>query len=133
MHWLRKIRKFNVKIEAVLEEELIVHQPIEIEAIQKKPLIRNKVAHAHYQKVELHAHTQHSDAVHSTTELINEAIKQNINWLAITDHNTLSAFDEISMKDQSIQLIKGLEMTTLHGHFLTLGYQNQQPVDWTFY
>ena len=79
----------------------------------------------------MHAHTIHSDALHTTAELIDEAKKQKIDWLAITDHNTLSAFDEISMESQSIRLLKGLEMTTFHGHFLTLGYQDQQPIDWT--
>lgn len=125
--------EINCTIYAVHKEELVVQQPISITEIKKEPLERgrNKNVLSHYQKVELHSHTQHSDARHTTTELINEAIKQKIDWLAITDHNTISAFDEISPEDHPIQFIKGLEMTTLHGHFLTLGYQNQKPMDWT--
>lgn len=120
-------------IEAVHEEESMVHPPIQILEMKKLPLNRerNKDVPLHFQKVELHSHTHHSDAVHTTTELINEAMKQEINWLAITDHNTLSAFDEVSGIQHSIPLIKGMEMTTFFGHFLTLGYQNQRPMDWT--
>lgn len=126
-----ELTQIDCTIQALHEEELNVHQPIAIEDISKKSLERNKMDYRHFQKVELHSHTQHSDAIHTTSELVNEAIKQNIDWLAITDHNTLSAFNELATENKSIKLIKGLEMTTLHGHFLTLGYQDQKPIDWT--
>jgi hypothetical protein len=125
--------EINCTIQAIHKGDRIASQPIEIADIKKERLKRERTvaAPARYQKVELHSHTQHSDARHTTTELITEAVKMNIDWLAITDHNTLSAFDEIVPGSYPIQFIKGLEMTTLHGHFLTLGYQNMRPVDWT--
>ncbi|KGX85866.1 histidinol phosphatase [Pontibacillus litoralis JSM 072002] len=84
-----------------------------------------------FHKVELHSHTIHSDAVHTTEELLQSAKDKELDWLAITDHNTISAFEDIDGK-ATVNLIKGVEMTTLFGHFLTLGYQsNQQPMDWT--
>lgn len=125
--------EIHCTIHAIHKEATVVQQPIQIADIKKERLKRERERkhHSHYHKVELHSHTVHSDASHTTTELITEAIKQNIGWLAITDHNTISAFDDISTGNQPLKLIKGLEMTTLHGHFLTLGYQDQSPIDWT--
>ena len=45
-------------------------------------------------RMELHSHTVHSDASQTTEELMTQAEKENINLLAITDHNTISAFLE---------------------------------------
>lgn len=125
--------EIHCMIQAVHKDEIVVEQPINIANIQKARLNRDRdrPIHSRYHKVELHSHTEHSDARHSAAELITDAVKQEIDWLAITDHNTISVFDEIEAGDHSIQFIKGLEMTTLHGHFLTLGYQQQTPIDWT--
>ncbi len=120
-------------IEAIHSEERTSWQPIELAEVKKEKLNREKHTwqNTYFHKIELHSHTLHSDARQSANELIEEAVKRNFDWLAITDHNTLSAFDEINPDDYPIQFIKGLEMTTLHGHFLTLGYGDQKPVDWT--
>ncbi|MFZ7946232.1 CehA/McbA family metallohydrolase [Neobacillus sp. 19] len=125
--------EIHCTIDAIHKEERSTTQPIEIAAIKKERFKRERYLNAQtcYKKVELHTHTHHSDARHTTEELINDAIKQKIDWLAITDHNTISAFDKISPENYPLQFIKGLEMTTLHGHFLTLGYQDKPPMDWT--
>ncbi|GHH97786.1 CehA/McbA family metallohydrolase [Neobacillus kokaensis] len=123
----------NCTIQAVHKEAVNAQQPIEIATTKKERLKRERELYVptQFQKVELHTHTQHSDARHTTEELIKEAIKLKLDWLAITDHNSISAFDEVKQAEHAIRFIKGLEMTTLHGHFLTLGYKDQQPIDWT--
>lgn len=118
-------------ITAKHEEEKTPVLPIQFNHLEKKPMKRNPLTNIHTYKVELHTHTDHSDAFQTSEELIEEAIKQKIDWLAITDHNTLSVFDDEKIEQRNIQLLKGLEMTTFFGHFLTIGYEEQDPVDWT--
>ncbi|WP_052127281.1 CehA/McbA family metallohydrolase [Pontibacillus litoralis] len=123
----------HCRIYAFHKEAVKVQQPIQIEQVEKQKLTREQIDSKwmKFHKVELHSHTIHSDAVHTTEELLQSAKDKELDWLAITDHNTISAFEDIDGK-ATVNLIKGVEMTTLFGHFLTLGYQsNQQPMDWT--
>ena len=84
-------------------------------------------------KTELHAHTIHSDAQQTTQELIDQAVKEGIAWLAISDHNTITAIEEANrlVEDQPIQVIPGLEFTTFYGHFLMHGAPRYLFRNWT--
>lgn len=83
-----------------------------------------------FQRVELHSHSHHSDGTYSPNELLKRAKNKDIRWLAITDHNTYSAFP-VKNIPAGIGLIYGVELTTFFGHFLVLGSQKPFVVDWT--
>ena len=67
-------------------------------------------------KIDLHTHTKFSDGTYELKELLAEADRQNINVIAITDHDTVKAFeylDKISHKYR-VKVIKGIELTTVY-------------------
>ncbi len=64
--------------------------------------------------IDLHAHTNHSDGKDTPTELVQNAAKAGVEVLAITDHDTVSGWDEAISAAQSvgIGLIPGIEVST---------------------
>ena len=86
--------------------------------------------------IELHSHTTHSDASQSTRELLEAASEQELDWLAITDHNTISAVYEAKeiVEDRnglSVNVLAGIEYTTFYGHFLVHGPLDKIQKNWT--
>jgi hypothetical protein len=71
---------------------------------------------------DLHVHSHHSDGKHSVSELVDKALEQNLDYIAVTDHSTLSQFYEIErIKNPPVLLIPGVEVTTYHGHLSVWG------------
>ncbi|HEY7432546.1 MAG TPA: CehA/McbA family metallohydrolase [Streptosporangiaceae bacterium] len=72
---------------------------------------------------DLHTHTVHSDGVLTVFELAHLAARQGLDFLAITDHNTVSHFAELPAASAryGITLIPGQEVTTAGGHAGALG------------
>ncbi len=64
--------------------------------------------------IDLHAHTNHSDGTDSASELVENASKSGVTVLAITDHDTVSGWDEAIQKAQSlgVGLVPGIEVST---------------------
>jgi predicted metal-dependent phosphoesterase TrpH len=64
--------------------------------------------------IDLHAHTNHSDGKDTPTELVQNAARVGIKILAITDHDTVSGWDEAITAAQShgLGLIPGIEVST---------------------
>lgn len=71
--------------------------------------------------VELHSHTNHSDATFTVDELLASAEKRTIDVLGITDHNTMTSYDIAKQSNRNLLIIPGIEYTTFYGHFLCLG------------
>ena len=68
-------------------------------------------------KGDLHAHTCHSDGVKSIDELVRESEKMGLDFLALTDHNTVSqSLDIAKPRLSDVLLIPGEEVTTYYGH-----------------
>lgn len=66
---------------------------------------------------DFHSHTVHSDGLNTIDEYAIAAPRAGLDFLAITDHNTVSHFDEIVRRpDGSFLLIPGEEVTTFWGH-----------------
>lgn len=67
-------------------------------------------------KIDLHSHTYYSDGVLSPAELVNRAVTQKVDVLAITDHDTVLGLTEaqqiIEEQQLPIQLIAGVEIST---------------------
>ena len=66
--------------------------------------------------LELHCHTTCSDGTLTPSELVQAAVKAGICALAITDHDTLSGWDEAfaSAKPYNLEIIPGVELSTVH-------------------
>lgn len=64
--------------------------------------------------IDLHAHTNHSDGKDTPTELVQNAAKAGVEVLAITDHDTVSGWDEAISTAQNVGLglIPGIEVST---------------------
>ena len=65
--------------------------------------------------IDLHIHTTCSDGVLTPFEVINEAYKNNVKIISITDHDNLNAYSEELInyaKEKDIKLITGIEIST---------------------
>lgn len=67
-------------------------------------------------KIDLHSHTFCSDGILSPQDLVERAVAQKINVLAITDHDTVAglaiAAEHIASQQLPLQLIDGVEIST---------------------
>ncbi len=72
---------------------------------------------------DLHSHTVHSDGALTVPELACLAAERGLDFLAVTDHNTVSHHAELpgAARRYAITLIPGQEVTTAHGHAGVLG------------
>ena len=72
---------------------------------------------------DLHAHTVHSDGALTVPELACRAVGRGLDFLAVTDHNTVSQHAELGAASAryGITLLAGQEVTTDAGHAGVLG------------
>jgi hypothetical protein len=72
---------------------------------------------------DLHAHTVHSDGALSVDELASLAVARGLDFVAVTDHNTVShhAALPIASARYGVTLVPGQEVTTARGHAGVLG------------
>jgi hypothetical protein len=72
---------------------------------------------------DLHAHTFHSDGVMSVAELAGYAVRQGLDFVAVTDHNTVSHHGSLPAVSAryGVTLLPGQEVTTANGHAGVLG------------
>jgi hypothetical protein len=62
--------------------------------------------------IDLHTHTNFSDGTDTPTELVNKALASGITTLAITDHDSISGWDEaISALRPGLSLVPGAEIS----------------------
>jgi predicted metal-dependent phosphoesterase TrpH len=64
--------------------------------------------------IDLHAHSNHSDGIDSPSELVQNAKLAGVTVLAITDHDTVSGWDEaiVAAGSAGIGLVPGIEIST---------------------
>ena len=72
---------------------------------------------------DLHVHTVHSDGAATVPELACRAVRRGLDFLAVTDHNTVSHHAELgaAAARYGITLLAGQEVTTEAGHAGVLG------------
>ncbi len=66
-------------------------------------------------KIDLHTHSTRSDGLDTPSQLVTNAAKAGINVLALTDHDTVSGWDEARSKAQELGLgfVPGIEVTSV--------------------
>jgi len=74
---------------------------------------------------ELHSHSLHSDGAHEVAELAAIVAETGADFLALTDHNTMSGHDERG--ELPLTLVRGCELTTFHGHHPIYGMSEMVP------
>jgi len=86
---------------------------------------------------DLHTHTVHSDGVLTVAELAVLAVGRGLDFIAVTDHNTVSHHAELAVaaRRYGITLLPGQEVTTDGGHAGALGDVGwidfrRKPDDW---
>lgn len=86
--------------------------------------------------VDFHMHTTHSDGSYTPRELMRFCKLQNLSCVSVTDHDTMSSFEEAKQEAKAleIELVPGVEISakfepgTLHilGYFLDPSYRGLQ-------
>ena len=77
---------------------------------------------------DLHSHTIHSDGDITVSDRVRGAVERGQDFLAITDHNTVSHHREVDAWPDVITPIRGSEVTTFHGHMNCFGLA--EAIDW---
>lgn len=77
---------------------------------------------------DLHSHTVHSDGDITVEDRVRGALDRGLEFLAITDHNTISHHRERDRWPDGIIPIRGSEVTTFHGHINVFGLTT--AIDW---
>lgn len=79
-------------------------------------------------RIDFHVHTDHSDSISSVKEIIESARKKNLDGIAITDHDTMTAVKQAQKLAHDLIIIPGIEIGTEDGHLLVLGLTRPPPL-----
>ena len=91
---------------------------------QPAPSPRVTRAEGRWYRGDLHAHTWHSDGTASLGDLTAAARTQGLDFIAVTEHNTISHLHLLAQETApELLLIPGVEISTYHGH------ANVWPID----
>ncbi len=74
-------------------------------------------------KIDLHIHTNHSDASSTIDEVVKRAKDRGLDGIAVTDHMDTEVFKDIPNEVDGILVIPGVEVEGRNGHVLVLGVQ----------
>jgi len=78
---------------------------------------------------DFHAHTTCSDGYFPPQGLLDAAHAEGLDFLAITDHNTIAAFEQ--HLDSPVMILPGIEVTVIEGHFNIFGLKGKSVwMDW---
>lgn len=80
-------------------------------------------------KANLHIHSNYSDGTKSIKDINDLAIKNNVDVISITDHDTLDSINDIDDLKTSVRFIYGIEMSAKYKNEVIhiLGYFNNKP------
>ena len=106
----------TVTIEAELDPALTDAGPVPVALPPQTP--QDDAARATFWlRGDLQSHTHHSDAHCTVHELLAQAARAGLDFLAITDHNTVSHHPALeAAHDAGLILLRGQECTTYYGH-----------------
>jgi hypothetical protein len=76
---------------------------------------------------EMHSHTLHSDGAHEAMTLLEKASCLGVDFVCLTDHNTMTALSELDRSRVPLTVIRGCELTTFNGHYPIYGVDELVP------
>lgn len=127
--------EYRVEIKITTEPGHTSHAPLPTPTAEF-PAVTVPAREGSWLRGELHCHTYHSDGDSAPAALVAMARARGLDFLAITDHNTISSQRELAaLQDPGILLIRGVEVTTFKGHFNIWGigdwvdFRIQRPED----
>ncbi len=89
--------------------------------VWRPPAPRTIATQAGWYRGEIHSHTHHSDGAFSPAGLLALSRKRGLDFIAISDHNTVSPWGELEAAgDMRPLVIPAMEITTFHGHAVAL-------------
>lgn len=114
---------YTIDIEAALEEGApVTCPPIPTAGVAIYPPTAPTVGELTWLRGDLQSHTYHSDAKGSLEQLIGKARDLQLDFLAVTDHNTISHHPHLAaLADDKLLLLYGQEVTTYYGHMNVWG------------
>jgi hypothetical protein len=77
-------------------------------------------------KADMHIHTEISDGRTRVEDLVDIALEVGLGCIAVTDHNTVAAYDMLK-DDGRIIVVPGVEITSSEGHILAYGITEDIP------
>ncbi|MBB6218820.1 putative metal-dependent phosphoesterase TrpH [Anaerosolibacter carboniphilus] len=115
--------KYNLTI------EVYYHTKVNTRFAIKKPKYKERILipEENWYKGDLHIHSIESDGREQVREIIQEARDVGLDFIAITDHNTISPWQYFK-RYKDILLIPGVELSTHDGHANAIGLEDW--VDW---
>jgi hypothetical protein len=82
-----------------------------------RPIRLGEVGVGRWYRGDLHAHSEHSDGANTVEEIVEYTRRVGLDYFALTDHNTISHWDELArLNDRAPLLIAGEEITMYGGH-----------------
>ncbi|QGV76882.1 CehA/McbA family metallohydrolase [Streptomyces ficellus] len=82
---------------------------------------------------DLHLHSVHSDGQRTVDEIVTDARREGLHFIATSDHNTSST--GVTWRGNvptDLLVINAEEVTTRHGHWLAVGLPQGEWVDWRY-
>lgn len=67
-------------------------------------------------RYDLHVHTNFSDGKFTPSKVVDLAIERNLDGIAITDHDTISAIEEAIEYNKKLKIIPGIELGTIYNN-----------------
>jgi hypothetical protein len=129
--WRVMINTNLILPEASVQYDLKINisfDPVEGTAPVWKPGSTNRRGPGWY-RGDLHGHTVHSDGSWGVDGLVQYARANKLDFVTLTDHNTVSALAEMdSYSADDLLTMGGFEFTTYYGHSLALGVR--KLIDW---
>lgn len=76
------------------------------------------------EKIDLHIHSCYSDGTMRVSEIIEEAKKQHVKYLAISDHDVIEGSKELLATSHDLHVVSGVELNAfdLNQNIHVLGY-----------
>ncbi len=127
LHQLARDVSYRVSVEVALtgKHGWLAGPPAAPPVPAERPARRSLPARPGYRWLagDLHAHTVHSDGAMTVQELADLAVRRGLDFLAVTDHNTVSHHAELpaASRRYGITLVPGQEVTTSFGHANVFG------------
>lgn len=109
----------------VWQDQPLSLQPSPRQSVDFPPLLPG----LQWLKGDFHCHSWHSDARWSPQQLAQAAHDQQLQVIALTDHNTNAGTAELRQLAPQLLVLPGTELTTFYGHAVVLGLE--EMTDWT--